>query len=268
MSSHLEHNLYVSLTTIPSRLPSVWKTIDSLLAQTVKPTQIVVNIPREYTLRFLREPVNEDLVQLLVDKYATNPTVVIHRTDRDNGPGTKVIGFLVWKQCQEPESPVHDKNSYVVLVDDDVVYKPWFLGGFLPHLSTCMAASYSVNSYPVKRVDGTTYTFSTGHGVDGFLIQLPCLYPFIHYYNFLISSRVINVMDDLYISFFLMLQNIPIQSVGTENGELVYDIHTSVQCLRELTGDFAREHAINRTVSLLTCYFLDKTINDDDIRNT
>jgi hypothetical protein len=263
MSSTVDSNLYVSLTTIPSRLSSIWKTIDSLLAQTVKPTQIVVNIPRQYTLRFLRETVNEDLIQLLVDKYSTNPTVVIHRTDRDNGPGTKLIGFLIWKQSQDSQSPVHDDNSFVVLTDDDVIYKPDFLSGFLPTLPSCMASSYCVNTYPVKRADGTSYNFVAGQGRDGFVIQLPCLFAFIHYYNIIISSRTINLLDDFYISFYLLLQNIPIKRVG--NGELVYESHTDIDSLQYLPGEFSRDNIIKRTISLLTCYFLDKTVNDEDI---
>lgn len=266
MSSTVDSNLFVSLTTIPSRLSSLWKTIDSLLAQTINPTRIVVNIPRQYTLRFLRQPVDECLVQLLVDRYASNPTVVIHRTDRDNGPGTKLIGFLVWKQSQDPQSLVHDENSFVVLVDDDVVYKPEFLSGFVPHLDSCMAASYCVNSYPVKRADGTSYNFIAGQGRDGFVIQLPCLYAFIHYYNIFISSRAINLHDDFFTSFYLLLQKIPIKPiVFGGNGELVYEAHTEIDSLHDLPGEFSRDNIIKRSISLLTCYFLDKTITDEDI---
>jgi len=38
----------VSLTTIPSRIKNVYKTIENLNNQTIKPDKIFLNIPNEY----------------------------------------------------------------------------------------------------------------------------------------------------------------------------------------------------------------------------
>ena len=40
--------IYISISTIPSRIKSIDKTINSLLSQTLKPDKIFVNIPNKY----------------------------------------------------------------------------------------------------------------------------------------------------------------------------------------------------------------------------
>ena len=40
--------IYVSLTTIPQRVKTLYKSVDSLLNQTKKPDKIFINIPEKY----------------------------------------------------------------------------------------------------------------------------------------------------------------------------------------------------------------------------
>ena len=40
--------IYVSLSTIPQRVKSLNKSIDSLINQSLKPDKIFINIPRKY----------------------------------------------------------------------------------------------------------------------------------------------------------------------------------------------------------------------------
>ena len=52
--------IYVSLTTIPQRIKSIKKSIDSLINQTQKPDKIFINVPTKYK-RF-EEIVEEDQI--------------------------------------------------------------------------------------------------------------------------------------------------------------------------------------------------------------
>ena len=45
-------NYIYSLTTIPAKFDNLYLTIDSLLNQTIKATKIIINIPKQYSLRF------------------------------------------------------------------------------------------------------------------------------------------------------------------------------------------------------------------------
>ena len=40
--------IYISLTTIPSRVKNLHKSVESLLKQTHKPDKIFINIPNKY----------------------------------------------------------------------------------------------------------------------------------------------------------------------------------------------------------------------------
>ena len=54
----------VSLTTIPSRLKSIYKTIESIQNQTLKPNKIYLSIPYKYK-RFQNLEINESLLLVI-----------------------------------------------------------------------------------------------------------------------------------------------------------------------------------------------------------
>ena len=77
----------ITLTTIPSRLNTIHKTIESIQRQTLKPNKIFLNIPYEY-YRFPGITIsNEKLINLESD------LVEINRCE-DFGPATKIMGSL------------------------------------------------------------------------------------------------------------------------------------------------------------------------------
>ena len=103
--------IYVSLSTIPSRINTINKSIDSLMNQSLKPDKIFLNIPT-YFKRFKETIIDKDIPKL--------PDIVeITRCD-DCGPGTKLLGSI--NKLKE--------NSLIVLADDDQIYEDYMLETF------------------------------------------------------------------------------------------------------------------------------------------
>ena len=100
--------IYVSLTTIPSRIKTINKCLDSILNQTIKPDKIYINIPFKYK-RFDDIIMDEDLPE-------TNDIITITRCE-DFGPGTKLLGSY----------KLFEKDAIVILIDDDLIYKDYML---------------------------------------------------------------------------------------------------------------------------------------------
>ena len=92
-----------SMTTIPSRIAGLGAVIDRLHAQTVKPREVVVYIPRSYR--------REEFRGISTAGLPSNCRVVM--VDEDLGPATKVLYAL----GDYPDVPV-------IFCDDDRFYAP------------------------------------------------------------------------------------------------------------------------------------------------
>lgn len=95
----------VSLTTIPSRLPHIAPTINSLVLQSHVPDRIVLNIP----MVSARENRSYDIPASL----ANHPKVFINRCTDDLGPIMKLLPTLDVEQ---------DSETIIITVDDDIIY--------------------------------------------------------------------------------------------------------------------------------------------------
>ena len=104
--------IYISLSTIPQRLKDLNESVESLLKQTRKPDKIFINIPFKYK-RF-----KETIEDNQIPKF-NNSVVEIVRCE-DCGPGTKLLGSL----------DKLEKNSLLILVDDDHTYKDYMIEKF------------------------------------------------------------------------------------------------------------------------------------------
>ena len=93
--------IVISLTTIPDRIKLIKPVIKSLLDQTVKVDQIVINLPK--TCKDKTYDVPEDL------KNMCN----VITCGRDYGPGTKFIPTILREQ---------DSDTIIIMVDDDYIY--------------------------------------------------------------------------------------------------------------------------------------------------
>ena len=101
----MKTNFCITLTTIPRRINDVYKTLDSIKDQTLKPSKIFLNVPNQY-YRFPNAKIfDEDL-----EKIKSN-FVEITRCD-DFGPATKILGSLDKVK----------KYDCAIIIDDDHIY--------------------------------------------------------------------------------------------------------------------------------------------------
>ena len=93
------------MTTIPSRLKDVNKTIKSIQNQTLKPNKIFLNIPKEY-YRFPNTKIDENVLESINSDF-----VEVIRC-KDCGPATKIMGSI--NKLKEYDC--------LIIIDDDHLY--------------------------------------------------------------------------------------------------------------------------------------------------
>ena len=171
--------IYVSLTAIPPRIQNLNKTINSLLSQSQKPDKIFINIPFKYQ-RFA-EIVKDDQIP----KFDSN-LIEITRCE-DCGPATKLLGSL----------NKFEKNSLVILADDDHVYENYMIEKFFYFYSKSPNNAYSFYVHPLGK-------FGIGQGADGFAINTNHLTGVKIFYDKVVKNyKELFLHDDLWISYFL-----------------------------------------------------------------
>jgi len=171
--------IYVSLSTIPQRLKNLNQSVESLLKQTVKPDKIFINIPYNYK-RF-----NETIKDNQIPKF-DNSLVEVTRSE-DCGPGTKLLGSL----------NKFEKNSLVILADDDHVYEDYMIERFFYFYSKAPNNAYSFYVHPLGN-------FGIGQGADGFAINTNHLTGIKNFYDKVVRDyKELFLYDDLWISYFL-----------------------------------------------------------------
>ena len=171
--------IYVSISTIPQRIKNTTKSIESLLNQTKKPDKIFINIPFKYE-RF-SEIIKEDQIPKFDSKV-----VEVTRCE-DCGPATKLLGSL----------SKFEKNSLVILADDDHIYSNYMVEKFFHFYSRSPNNAYSFYVHPLGN-------FGIGQGADGFAINTNYLEGIKNFYDKVVRDyKELFLYDDLWISYFL-----------------------------------------------------------------
>jgi len=171
--------IYVSLSTIPSRIKNLTGSVESLLNQTKKPDKIFINIPYKY------ERFKEVIRDNEIPKFNNN-VVEITRCE-DYGPGTKLLGSL----------DKIKKNSLLILADDDHIYENYMVEKFFYFYLEAPNNAYSFYVYPIKN-------FPVGQGADGFAINTNSLKGIKSFYSKIVKGyKELFLNDDLWISYFL-----------------------------------------------------------------
>ena len=171
--------IYISISTIPPRLKNLNESVNSLLNQTKKPDKIFVNIPYKYK-RF-----SETIEDNQIPKFDSD-IVEVTRCE-DCGPGTKLLGSL----------NKFEKNSLVILADDDHVYEDYMIEKFLYFYSKAPNNAYSFYVHPLGN-------FGIGQGADGFAINTNHLKGINNFYDKVVKDyKELFLYDDLWISYFL-----------------------------------------------------------------
>jgi len=245
-ASELTKQYIVSLSTIPSRFSRIGETLDSILRGTVAPLKIVVNVPRVYDFRLGGASIPEDDLRLFAEKYCSGhggvdggAEVVLNMVDRDMGPGTKIWGLFQNEVL--PQGFLEDASSFVVLVDDDFVYKPYMLewfGGYIADKDEIEAASFWV--YDIGGV-------AVGQGADGFFLRANTLGGFIPYFERLAQEDYLLYHDDFCVSFYYSLRLKSPHYMTPPYGTLIYDASSASAeetSLFKLQGKYER-NALN-----------------------
>jgi len=200
----------VSISTIPQRLKNLKESVESLLNQTKKPDKIFINIPYKYK-RF-----DETIEDNQIPKFDSN-IVEVTRCE-DCGPGTKLLGSL----------DKFEKNSLLILADDDHVYEDYMIEKFFYFYSKAPNNAYSFYVHPLGN-------FGIGQGADGFAINTNHLKGVKDFYNKVVKNyKELFLHDDLWISYFLYFfkknKILSLQEHLKKNKDgkqsLIYKIHT------------------------------------------
>ena len=171
--------IYISISTIPSRIQNLNKSVQSLLKQTRKPDKIFINIPYKYR-RF-----SEIIKDNQIPKFDSS-IIEVTRCE-DCGPGTKLLGSL----------NKFKKNSLVILADDDHIYEDYMIEKFFYFYSRAPNNAYSFYVHPLGN-------FGIGQGADGFAINTNHLTGIKIFYDKIVKNyKELFLYDDLWISYFL-----------------------------------------------------------------
>jgi hypothetical protein len=220
-----------SLTTIPSKFDNLHYTIDSLLAQSIAPEKIIINISKMYNFRMKNLQIMPEKIHKFRQKYAGR-NVIINFVEKDYGPGTKLLGLL----NSDLLAGFDKSDTFVVLVDDDLIYREYMLTDFDYNKQVhklCVVASYYAYEYNNIKI---------GQGADGFFIQLDTLDKFLNYYNLIKNDELIKYHDDFYISYYFYLLGKDIRFISPPYGCLIYAEQPSseIDALHNLTGKYER----------------------------
>jgi len=221
--------IYVSLTTIPSRVKGVEKTIDSLLNQTQKPDKIFINIPVKFK-RF-----DETIDEKIIPKF--NSSIIELVRCEDFGPGTKLLG---------PHEKLKE-NSLIILVDDDNYYANYMIEKFHEYYLLAPENAYSFYVHPLNN-------FGIGQGADGFAINTNALKGIkLFFKKVVLNNKEIFIHDDLWISFYLFyIKKIKILSLqehikkNDKDSSLIYKSHNDDMGLISHYGNNLKEAIIKR----------------------
>jgi len=199
-------NVYVSLTTIPSRFNNVHKTIESLIRQTYTPTKIFLNIPKKY-VRFPDQTISDEDIEKLMVLFSD--ILCINRIEKDSGPGTKLVGVPDY---------VIEEDAFLIIVDDDVCYNPYMVE---THIKQYMKDREV--STPVKRVYGTDFVdiygkFRMIQVVGSMGIPSRSLKQMKMYAIFIGNFDTLFFVDDLWITYYFVKKNYEIVAPGSMEG--------------------------------------------------
>lgn len=149
----------ISLTTLPGRYGSLRQTIDSLMANTVKPDAIYLTLPTTCArLQIPYPPLPAELGKLVT---------VITPTE-DYGPICKLIGGLMAES---------DPSTVIITVDDDVIYPPTLIENLLAHHE----------QFPTSAISGTGALIGQGLNLFSIVSSIDVFRPWANQTGFAVG---------------------------------------------------------------------------------
>ncbi len=223
----------ISLTTIPSKFDYLYLAMDSMVKQTVVADVIIINIPKMYDFR-LTGKISQEKINNFLGKYSKY-NVVINMVEKDDGPGTKILGLL--KNNILDKDKIND-DTYLILLDDDFIYKPYLIEYFDKNIN--------VN----KDIDVATYysynynNINVAQAADAMIFKYNIINNFLDYYEIIKDEDYLFYHDDFFISYFFYLKNKSIRYINPPYGCLIYDFHeySKIDSLFHLDGKYNRNN--------------------------
>lgn len=211
----------ISLATIPSRIAKIWPTLQSLLDGDCKPDKIFVNFPEYCVL----QKSGYDIPDFLLDRDFCGDTIEISRSQRDWGPGTKLLGSV-------RKLPPH---GIVIIADDDIEYDRRFASGLV---AAQMRSPMNSFSYSVYRTSG----LSVAMGCDGVSMWTQHLAGVEDFYGRYVEGTELVYHDDIWINFFLATKGVTAVGLPVpRDTPLIYKQLLANDVLMDLDGNLARE---------------------------
>lgn len=209
----------VGVTTLPSRIGLIRPCLESLLDGERRPDRIILTLPDE---PLLREAGGYQVPDFLTDRAWHGGLVEVARLSRDCGPGSKLLGAL--STIAEP--------ALLILADDDVRYTRDFVARF----AAAQAAA------PDRAFSGWTYRWNgltVGQGCDGFALWTSHLLSAKAFFERCVEGTRFVYHDDLWISFYLALQDVRVTKLPASTGRWYEQIH-EIGALRYQDGELDR----------------------------
>lgn len=136
--------IYVGITSIPVRLKYIHNTLNSLLNQDVKPNKIFVFLPEKSK----RLNIDYNINDIQKDKINDPDNIIQYITGvSDEGPITKFYSLLDYV-------PSKDKNNFLFIVDDDVIYPKTRIANIKKHINPDSRNSYGFSGRKYSNKEG------------------------------------------------------------------------------------------------------------------
>jgi hypothetical protein len=216
--------VYISLTTIPSRLQNTIKIIKNLLNYVKGFEKIILNIPWSY-----RRWPNEKIFIDLSDLEKNNSRLVVNRT-QDLGPITKLI----------PTLNLTPSECIIIICDDECYHHEAFKIAAerqdKEHQSTFTFWKYNYRGIEVPQ------------GVDLISFWKPNLFGLNEYYNKCTQKNACFYVDDLVIGNFLKEKGIKIEQLNRKWKwpYIPNCLSNKNEGLFEIKGEYSRDNSMKK----------------------
>lgn len=211
-------SLYIiaTLTTAPDRIHLIEPILQSLtVGQSRPPNEIHLNIPH----RFARTG-----AEYIIPDFIKDYPVKVFRCE-DEGPGTKLIPAI--------RRTAIDNDVWFFIVDDDVRHLPKALETLVRFAQSDPSAAYGyADNYLYRKWSPPNGDVDILCGFAGFIVHRLCFGDnFEDYLTKVLTNKSCRFHDDVYLSNYLALHNVPRIRIATDDVSL--DRMEELGCLLE-----------------------------------
>jgi hypothetical protein len=207
---NLTDRTIVSMTTIPERIDNLKVALSSLLTNTQRVDEIIINIP------YLSRKGKEYNIPLWLSSCKS---IKIIRCDYDYGSSTKLLPTL------QRENP----NTNIIVVDDDILYGvktiQWLAETFMKRNCKEVVTTVSIWSDNNKLKQFTDFILGEGpckkvFGYMGYILKPSMISDRV--FDYTVAPKEAVLVDDDWITGWILYTKTPIYMVGLKFGNSPY----------------------------------------------